>query len=80
VTSAKVKDRALRTDGLPLANSPIGTLPAGYRPAKGLIFTALGNSATTRIDVLLNGQVPRVAGTAAEKDYTGLDTVSVWPS
>ncbi len=69
-----------RTDGLPPDDSPIGTLPAGYRPAKRLIFIALGNSAAARIDVLPNGQVVRMSGAAGEKDYTSLDTVSFWPA
>jgi len=69
-----------RTDGLPPDDSPIGTLPAGYRPAKRLIFAALGNNSIVRLDVLPNGQVLRMAGAASEKDYTSLETISFWPA
>lgn len=67
-----------RTDGLP-TNSPIGTLPAGYRPEKRLIFASVGGPASTRVDVLPNGEVHWQGGTAAEKDYTSLDTISFSP-
>jgi len=69
-----------RTDGVPPASSPIGTLPAGYRPAKRLIFPANGGTTTTRIDIAPNGQVIWIQGTAAEKDYTSLDAISFAPA
>ena len=69
-----------RTDGLPPSSSPIGTLPAGYRPPKRLIFAANGGGETVRVDVLPNGQVLWVRGTVNEKDYTSLDTVSFAPA
>jgi hypothetical protein len=68
-----------RTDGLPPAKSPIGTLPAGYRPAKRMIFGANGGSSSTRVDVAPNGQVIWVNGTIGEKDFTSLDMISFAP-
>jgi hypothetical protein len=67
-----------RTDGLP-TQSPIGTLPAGYRPPKRLIFGSGGGAASVRVDVLPNGEVTWVQGTAKEKDYASLDAISFWP-
>jgi hypothetical protein len=69
-----------RTDGLPPASSPIGTLPTGYRPPKRLIFASNGGAASVRVDVLPNGQVVWVQGTLKEKDFTSLDTVSFAPA
>ena len=69
-----------RTDGLPPASSPIGTLPAGYRPAKRMIFAANGGPQVTRVDVAPNGQVIWVSGTLKEKDYTSLDMISFVPA
>jgi len=69
-----------RTDGLPPANSPIGTLPAGYRPEKRMIFAANGGAQVTRVDVAPNGQVIWVSGTLKEKDYTSLDMISFVPA
>lgn len=68
-----------RTDGLPPAESPIGTLPATHAPPARMIFAANGGAADTRIDVLASGQVRWVNGTAAEKDYASLDGISFWP-
>jgi len=69
-----------RTDGVPPASSPIGTLPAGYRPSKRLIFPANGGAASARVDVAANGQVIWIQGTAGEKDYTSLDAISFAPA
>ena len=69
-----------RTDGLPPDDSSIGTLPAGYRPPKRLIFVALGN--VRRGAHRRPAQRPGASGCPAppsEKDYTSLDTVSFWP-
>jgi hypothetical protein len=65
-----------RTDGLPPASSPIGTLPAGYRPPKRLIFGSSGGPESIRVDIAPNGQVIWVVGTINEKDYTSLDQIS----
>jgi hypothetical protein len=65
-----------RTDGLPPASSPIGTLPAGYRPAQRTIFSSSGGKTSARVDIAPNGQVIWVEGTLAEKDYTSLDAIS----
>jgi hypothetical protein len=69
-----------RTDGLPPAKSPIGTLPVGYRPPKRLIFAVNGGPQVTRVDVAANGQVIWISGTANEKDFTSLDTISFAPA
>jgi hypothetical protein len=69
-----------RTDGLPPGESPIGTLPAGYRPEKRMIFAANGGPQVTRVDVAPNGQVIWVNGTPKEKDHTSLDTISFVPA
>ena len=69
-----------RTDGLPPASSPIGTLPAGYRPAKRMIFAANGGPAAVRVDVAPNGQVIWINGTSKEKDFTSLDLISFAPA
>jgi hypothetical protein len=69
-----------RTDGLPPASSPIGTLPAGYRPAKRIIFGANGGGQGARVDVAPNGQVIWISGTAKEKDFTSLDMISFVPA
>lgn len=69
-----------RTDGPPPANSPIGTLPAGYRPPKRMIFAVNGGSAGARVDVGPGGRITWVNGTSNEKDYTSLDTISFAPA
>jgi hypothetical protein len=69
-----------RTDGLPPARSPIGTLPAGYRPAKRMIFGANGGAQITRVDIAPNGQIIWVSGTIGEKDFTSLDMISFAPA
>lgn len=69
-----------RTDGLPPTRSPIGTLPAGYRPPKRMIFAANGGPQTIRVDVGANGQIIWVNGTINEKDFTSLDTISFAPA
>ena len=69
-----------RTDGVPPATSPIGTLPAGYRPATRLIFPSNGGARSARVDVAPNGQVIWVQGDAPEKDYTSLDAISFAPA
>jgi hypothetical protein len=71
-----VRGLVTRTDGLPPSSSPIGTLPAGYRPPKRLIFGTNGGPASIRVDVLPNGQVVWIAGKVDEKDYTSLDQIS----
>ncbi len=69
-----------RTDGVPPASSPIGTLPAGYRPAHRMIFSANGGPTSVRVDVAPNGQIVWVAGMLGEKDYTSLDAISFAPA
>jgi hypothetical protein len=69
-----------RTDGLPPARSPIGTLPAGYRPAKRMIFGSNGGAQVTRVDVAPSGQIIWVSGKIGEKDFTSLDMISFAPA
>jgi hypothetical protein len=69
-----------RTDGPPPETSPIGTLPAGYRPSTRLIFPSNGGAKSARVDVAPNGQVIWVQGTAPEKDYSSLDAISFAPA
>lgn len=80
--SGRVHLRGLvtRTDGLPPPGSAIGTLPAGYRPPKRMIFAANGAGESVRIDVYPNGQIIWVRGTVNEKDYASLDTLSFAPA
>jgi hypothetical protein len=70
---------ATRTDGLPATNAVIGTLPPStHAPPARMIFQANGGSTDARVDVLPNGQILWVNGTAAEKDYTSLSEISFY--
>jgi hypothetical protein len=69
-----------RTDGLPPAGSVIATLPSTHAPPGRMIFGANGGPADSRVDVLPNGQVLWIGGTAVEKDYTSLDQISFAPA
>ena len=71
-----VRGLVTRTDGLPPASNPIGTLPTGYRPSTRLIFSSNGGPASVRVDVAPNGQIIWMAGKLAEKDYSSLDQIS----
>jgi hypothetical protein len=65
----------------PAKPSPIATLPAGYRPAEGLLFTVGGGQpeGTARVDLTADGQLRWVSGASADGDYSSLDQISYWP-
>lgn len=53
-------------------NTTAFTLPTGYRPSKQTIFPAISNSTIGRLDVLADGSVKPVAGTAADFGIDGV--------
>lgn len=52
--------------------STIFTLPAGYRPANGILFSTLSNSAVGRIDVAATGNVTFQLGSNVWISLNGL--------
>ena len=58
--------RGLVKDGT--SPGTIFTLPAGFRPPVGLLFSVVGNNAFARLDVASSGAVSQVAGSNAFVD------------
>jgi hypothetical protein len=69
----------VKKDGIPAKGDVIATLPAGYRPtAHALFAVAAGGPGNIygRVDVFPNGQIQFQQGSAAEGDFSALDTIS----
>lgn len=62
--------------GTATANTPICTLPVGYRPTHRLVFATSSNSAAGRIDVAPNGEVRIVIGSNAWISLDGIRFVT----
>lgn len=56
-TGAVVMSGLFMKTTTPTADAAMCTLPAGYRPAKRLIFQVAGGGGAARVDVLTNGEV-----------------------
>jgi hypothetical protein len=67
--------------GIPAAYDVMAILPPGYRPSMRYLFGAGGGGPMdlySRVDVLTNGEITFMAGTAIDADYTSLDNISFW--
>ena len=76
----ELRGLASKNGGAPVGGDVIAKLPAGYRPPARMIFPTAtgGGNVYGRVDVLANGDVVWVAGSAAEADYSSLNVIGFW--